>query len=56
MQKDPIETGWREFLDRLKRFWGKPRGGAATPAVLSARACSPSGGDSRSYVTSRKFG
>jgi hypothetical protein len=33
MQSDHIESGWREFLDRLKRFWGKLGGDAPTPAL-----------------------
>jgi len=33
MQGELIEGGWREFIDRLKRFWGKPRGGAPSPAL-----------------------
>jgi len=31
--QNSIETGWREFLDRLKRLWGKTRGGVPTPAL-----------------------
>jgi len=33
MHDDHIESGWQEFLDRLKRFWGKLGGDAPTPAV-----------------------
>jgi hypothetical protein len=27
MGKKSIEPGWQRFLDRLKRLWGKLRGG-----------------------------
>jgi len=33
LMQNSIETGWREFLDRLKRLWGKTRGGVPTPAL-----------------------
>jgi len=29
-----IETGWREFLDRLKRLWGRT-GSGVPPFALS---------------------
>lgn len=30
MEKDAMENGWRRFLDRLKRLWGK-RGEGEVP-------------------------
>ena len=34
MGNDAIKDGWRRFLDRLKRLWGKPRDGETLKATL----------------------
>jgi hypothetical protein len=28
-----VQDGWQEFLDRLRRLWGRPRGGLPGPLV-----------------------
>ena len=35
MRKKSIEPGWQRFLDRLKRLWGKLRGGAVPQTTLN---------------------
>jgi hypothetical protein len=34
MGNDAVKDGWRRFLDRLKRLWGKPRDGETLKATL----------------------
>jgi hypothetical protein len=38
MGNNAIKDGWQRFLDRLRRMWGKPRGGdlpKTTPAAMT---------------------
>jgi len=39
MGGNAVENGWRRFLDRLKRLWGKLRDGGLAPTFVSAAAC-----------------
>jgi hypothetical protein len=36
MRNDAIRDGWQRFLERLRRMWGKPRGGELPKAAVRA--------------------
>lgn len=36
MPNNAIKDGWQRFLDRLRRMWGKPRGGEFPKTTVSS--------------------
>jgi hypothetical protein len=36
MLNNAVKDGWQRFLDRLRRMWGKPRGGELPKTAVRA--------------------